>query len=178
MLLAAALAAAATGNTAAQPANQAAEHQVKAAFLYKFVGFVEWPAASFARADSPFVIGVAGAPALADELAAIVSGRNVNGRQFAIRRLDRGEAADGHHVLFVGRSAQARGSALLASARGQPVLTVTEAEDGFPAGSIINFVVVDDKVRFDVAARHAEAENLRISARLLAVARKIVASAP
>jgi hypothetical protein len=151
-----------------------AEYKVKAAFLYKFASYVEWPADVFERPDSPFVIGATGADALADELARIVVGRSIGGRPVAARKLRRGDPASGLHILFVGRSNRGQLSDVLASAKGRPVLTVTESEDAFALGSVINFVIVDDKVRFDVALREAEQANLKVSARLLSVARKVV----
>jgi hypothetical protein len=160
---------------AAQTDIEAAEYRVKAAFLYKFGGYVEWPERAFARPDSPIAIGVIGADALAGELAQIVAGRTINGRPVTVRKLRRGEAVAGLHVLFVGRSDSSRLADILAAAKGQPLLTVTETEEAFESGSMINFVVVEDKVRFDVAPPPAEPGNLKISARLLAVARKVVA---
>ena len=151
-----------------------AEYKVKAAFLYKFASYVEWPADVFERPDSPFVIGVTGADALADELAQILVGRSIGGRPVAVRKLRRGDPVSGLHILFVGRSNRGLPSDVLASAKGRPVLTVTESEDAFALGSVINFVIVDDKVRFDVALREAEQANLKVSARLLSVARKVV----
>src|SRR5580765_4111873 len=79
----------------AQADAQADEYRVKAAFLYKFGGYVEWPDRSFARADSPVVLGVIGADTLADELAQIVSGRSVNGRPVLVRRLRPGDPIAG-----------------------------------------------------------------------------------
>ncbi|HEX4584131.1 MAG TPA: YfiR family protein [Burkholderiaceae bacterium] len=158
----------------AQADLQAAEYKVKAAFLYKFASYVEWPPQVFERTDSPFVIGVAGGGALADDLAQVVAGRSIGGRPVTVRKLRRGEAADGVHILFVGRADGDRPLEVLASAKGRPVLTVTESEDAFALGSVINFVIVDDKVRFDVALREAEQANLKVSARLLSVARKVV----
>jgi hypothetical protein len=157
----------------AQSDLQAAEYKVKAAFLYKFASYVEWPADVF-EPDSPFVIGVAGADALADELAQIVVGRSIGGRPVAVRKLRRSDPVSGLHILFFGRSNRGLPSDVLASAKGRPVLTVTESEDAFALGSVINFVIVDDKVRFDVALREAEQANLKVSARLLSVARKVV----
>jgi hypothetical protein len=159
----------------AQSDLQIAEYKVKAAFLYKFASYVEWPPQVFERAETPLVIGVAGADALSDELARLIAGRSIGGRPMVVRRLRRGEAVDGVHILFIGRSDGGRLSETLASAKGRPVLTVTESEDAFALGSVINFVIVDDKVRFDVALREAEQANLKVSARLLAVARKVVA---
>src|SRR5882757_170699 len=83
----------------AQADARADEYRVKAAFLYKFGGYVEWPDRSFARADSPVVIGVIGGDTLADELAQIVSGRNVNGRPVLVRKLRAGDPIAGLHIL-------------------------------------------------------------------------------
>ncbi len=135
---------------------------------------VEWPDRSFARADSPVAIGVIGADALADELAQIVSGRNVNGRPVLVRKLRPSDPIAGLHVLFIGRVDRGRLAEILAAAKGQALLTVTESEEGLELGSMINFVVVENKVRFDVAPPPSESDNLKISARLLGVARKVV----
>jgi hypothetical protein len=79
-------------------------------------------------------------------------------------------------MLFIGQAESARLTEILAIAKGQSVLTVTESEDALSHGSMINFVSVDDKVRFDVALPQAERGALKISARLLAVARKVLTS--
>ena len=158
----------------AQADAQADEYRVKAAFLYKFGSYIEWPSGTFARADSPVAIGVMGADALADELAQIVSGRNVNGRPVLVRRLRPGDPIAGLHVLFIGGVDRGRLAEILAAAKGQALLTVTESEEGLELGSMINFVVVENKVRFDVAPPPSESDNLKISARLLGVARKVV----
>lgn len=157
----------------AQADAAVAEYQVKAAYLYKFLDFVEWPAPSFESAKSPFVIGVIGADALAAELEVLITRRRVENRPAVVRRLRPGEAVDGLHVLFVGRAAGARVPTLLASAAKQPVLVVTEFDEGLAAGGVINFVLVDKRVRFDVALRSAEAREIKISSRLLGVARRV-----
>jgi hypothetical protein len=153
---------------------QIAEYRVKAAFLYKFASYVEWPAQVFDRPESPFVIGVSGADILGEELGQVVVGHSVGGRSVQIRKVRHGEPVNGLQILFVGGTDGGRPAEVLASAKGKPVLTVTESPDVFALGSIINFVIVDDKVRFDVALREAESCNLRVSARLLSVARKVL----
>lgn len=158
----------------AQNAASEAEYQVKAAFLYKFLTFVEWPDPAFERQDSALVIGVLGADTLAQELSRIVATRAAHGRSVIVQRLREGDPAAGLHVLFVGRSSSHRLPQIVASTRGQPLLTIGESDDAFGGGSTINFVVVDDKVRFDVALHRAEQAGLRISARLLSVARKVL----
>ena len=168
------VAAGVAGPRPAQADAQADEYRVKAAFLYKFGSYIEWPDKSFARSDSPVAIGVIGADALAEELAQIVAGRSVNGRPVQVRRLRPGDPVAGLHVLFIGRSDNGRLAEILAAARGRALLTVTESEEGLELGSMINFVVVEDKVRFDVAPPPSESGNLKISARLLGVARKVV----
>src|SRR6266513_4072073 len=158
----------------AQADAQADEYRVKAAFLYKFGSYIEWPSRSFAGTDSPVTIGVMGADTLADELAQIVTGRNVNGRPVVVRRLRPGDPIAGLHMLFIGGSDRGWLAEILAAARGRALLTVTESEEGLELGSVINFVVIEDKVRFDVAPPPAESGGLKISARLLGVARKVV----
>ena len=159
------------GTCAAQ--SDAAEYRIKAAYLYKFAGYIEWPAQAFAQGDSPIVIGVAGADALADELAQIVGGRSVNGRPLMVKKLTRQDALKGLHMLFIGRG-EAHAADMLAAARSLPLLTVTELdEDRKGAAASINFVLVDDKVRFDVDLEPAEQAGIKISSRLLTVARKV-----
>ena len=154
----------------AQPA--VLETQVKAAYLFKFAGFVEWPEGSFARPDSPILIGVAGNDALADQLELLVAGRNVAGRTLTVRRVKRGEPLGGVHILYLG--ARERGSAdLLDAVRGQAVLTVSDAGDGAPACCMISFVMEQDRLRFDVALKQVNASRLRISARMLAAAHRV-----
>jgi ABC-type amino acid transport substrate-binding protein len=155
-------------------ADEAAATEIKAAFLYKFGGFVEWPPAAFAAADSAYVIGVLEDDALADQLGRISAGRTVQERPVRIRRLRRGESLSGVHTLFVGQSATSGLAEILARARGQPLLVVTDSQSELPAGSVINFVTADDRVRFDVSLAQAEQGRLRISARLLTVARKVI----
>ena len=157
-----------------QADTQADEYRVKAAFLYKFGSYIEWPGGSFARMDSPLAIGVMGADTLADELMQVVSSRDVKGRSVQVRKLRPGDSIAGLHVLFIGRADSGRLAGVLAAARGRALLTVTESDNALELGSTINFVVVDGKVRFDVAPPPAESGSLKISARLLAVARKVV----
>ena len=158
-------------------ADRATEIQIKAAFVYKFGGFVEWPAAAFARPDTAFTIGVLAADGVATELEHITAGRTVHGRPVAVRKLRRGEPLAGLHVLFVGQPEAPRLAEIVAGAKGPTPLIVTESENALTQGSMINFVSSDDKVRFDVALPPAERGQLRISARLLAVARKVIPGA-
>jgi hypothetical protein len=155
-------------------ADRASENQIKAAYLYQFGSFVEWPPRAFAGPDKPLTIGVIGADAIADELEQVVSRRTVQARPVAVRKLQAGESLTGLHVLFVGRAEAAQLGDILSSAKEQALLVVTESDDALSQGSVINFVAVGNKVRFDVALRQAERRQLKISSRLLGVARRVV----
>jgi hypothetical protein len=160
----------------AQEEGDSVETKIKAAFLYKFAGYIEWPKSAFERANAPLVFGVAGAEPVADELSAMVSGRTIEGRPIAVRKIAPGESTTGVQVLFVGKASGSRPAEMLAATKGKPILTVTDSDDGLAKGSVINFVIVDNKVRFDVALGPAESGQIKLSARLLSVARKVFAS--
>jgi hypothetical protein len=142
------------------------ERSVKAAFLYKFLGYIEFPAPP--EAGAPYVVGVAGADDIAAELARIAIGRNVNGHPVLVRTLRDSDAAGGLQLLFVGGAEPGHG--LLRAAQQANVLTVTEAPNGLQSGSVINFRLVDERIRFEVSLEAAEKSNLKLSSRLLSVA--------
>lgn len=150
------------------------EAQIKAAYLYQFGGFIEWPPRAFGGDSSPFVIGLIGADDIAAELESVVATRTVQGRKVSVRRLRRGEPLNGLHVLFVGGEAAGELAPVVAAAKDTPLLVVTDSEDALARGSTINFVAVDNRVRFDVALPSAQRSQLRISSRLLSVARRVV----
>ncbi len=158
----------------AQPVS-ATEYQVKAAYLLKFGSYVEWPPQAFEQRDSPLVIGVLAADAVAEEVERAAVAAMVEGRPVQVRRLDQSDAGTaGAHMLFIDRSRSGQLADTLSLARGRPLLTVTESEQALASGSMINFVIVENKVRFDIALAPAEAGQLKISARLLSVARRVL----
>jgi hypothetical protein len=165
------------GGAWSQPEQRPAEYQVKAAFLCKFGSFVEWPAQAFANPDSPFVLGVAATDDVAEALARTASSASVEGRRVSVRRLRPGDSLTGVHLLFIARSHEGQIAEWLAAAKTQPILTVTESARGAALGSTLNFVIVEDKVRFDVALPN-EQGGLRLSSRLIAVARKVSTRGP
>ena len=155
------------------PAPALQERLVKAAYLYKFAGFVEWPDGSFERPDSPLLIGVAGADALADQLELSVAGHSINGRVVQVKKVRRGEPLAGLHVLYLGGQDKAPLQELLAASRGLALLTVSDSDEVYAMGSMINFVVTDDRVRFDVALKPVAQAHIRISARMLLAAYRV-----
>ncbi|MFB9240074.1 YfiR family protein [Massilia antarctica] len=169
-----------SGAQASLPAGGGAslERSIKAAFLYKFLGYAEFPAAAFADAAAPLVIGVAGADELAAELARIVAGRMVQGRQVVVRTLREQEAPAGVHLLFVGGDDPVRLRHALRALGAGPALVVTESQQGLQQGSVINFTIVDERVRFDVSLEAADRNSVKLSSRLLTVAYHVHKGAP
>ena len=149
------------------------EYQIKAAYLYKFAAYVEWPPAAFADSNTPVVIGVIGADELAAELKNIKGALTANNREIQVRTLKQGDSMAGLQILFIGRQESGRLKQLLDSLQSQPVLTVTEWGGAIGTGSVINFVPVDDRIRFEVSTASAERSGLKISARLLSVAQRV-----
>lgn len=168
-----ALAAAAAASAACVAHAQAAsEASVKAAFLYRFAAYVEWPAAALPPA-APFVIAVAGAEDVAAELERVVQGRSVQERKVVVRRVREADSFRGVHIAFIGRG-EAQGRALARAAQQAGALVVTDSERGLELGGAINFVLADDRMGFEVSLDNAERAGLRISSRMLAVARRVV----
>lgn len=154
------------------------ERKVKAAFLYKFLGYTEFPASAFADPAAPVTIGVVGADELAAELSRIVNGRSIQTRPIAVKVFREGEAPTGVHLLFVGGSDSARVRSVLKSAEPAPILLVSEAENGLQQGSVINFKIVDERVRFDVSLEAADKHSIKLSSRLLTVANHVHKGGP
>ena len=146
------------------------EYQIKAAFLYNFTKFVEWPASRFADESSPIVIAVLGDNPFGDELARLVKGRRVNGREIVIKSItDLVEAGD-VHVLFVCAHNDGQLGPALDQLRADGVLTVGESDAFASAGGIVTFILVEDKVRFEINQASGEQAGLKISAQLLKLA--------
>ncbi|MGH8855087.1 MAG: YfiR family protein [Telluria sp.] len=148
------------------------ERQVKAAFVFKFLGYAEFPAHAFADASTPLTIAVVGSDEMAAELARIAAGRMIAGRPIAVRLVREEEALPPVHLLFVTGADGERAARVLRGAPGA-FLTVTECDDGLYYGSVINFRIVDERVRFDVSLDAAERKNVRLSSRLLTVANRV-----
>ena len=154
-------------------AQEVSEPAVKAAYLYKFGGYLEWPASAAPRAEAPFTIGVQGADDVAAELARLVPGRMVQGRRLEVRRVRDVDGLKGVQVLFVGRAEANPRDAVRAATR-LGIVTVTDADRGLELGSTIAFVASEDRVAFEVSLPAADRVGVTISSRMLGVARRVV----
>lgn len=144
------------------------EYAVKAAYLYKFAPFVEWPPAAFASASSPFQVCILGRDPFGASLDQAISGQRIGEHRVTVRRLDKVDAASGCHVLYLGASPSQTAAEALRVLRGSPILTVSDG--GRETGAIIRFVVKDNRVRFDIDSAAAAANHVTISSKLLAMA--------
>lgn len=154
-----------------EPINR--EYQLKAAFLYNFTKFVDWPTNQLSNKDEPIIIGVLGNNPFGNELAKAVEGRSQNGRTFLVTNLAAVSEATGVHLLFVPRGQEAglgeRGAALLAAG----VLTVGESETSAKLGGVITFTTEADKIRFEINLDAAEQNGFKVSSKLLQLAKVV-----
>jgi YfiR/HmsC-like len=155
------------------PAQTPNEYQVKAAFLFNFVKFIEWPAEAFGDDGAPLVIGVIGQDPFGSRLDQTVSGKSANGRQLLVRRFKRGEDVRACHVLFISSSEGMHLSQIIASLRGAAVLTVGDMDQFIERGGDINFITEANKMRFEINAAVAMQAHLKISSKLLALAKAV-----
>ena len=157
-------------------AAQPKEYEVKAAFLLNFARFVEWQPKAYADTNAALVIGIVGDDPFGEVLPQIVQGQTVQGRQIEIRHFTADEDFGVCHVLFLSRSVAAQTEEILRRLQNRSVLTVSEKEDFVRRGGVIGFAMVDNCVRFDINPKAAEAAELKLSSKLLAVARSVVKS--
>lgn len=161
------------GSPAAAIAEEArdpvyADQQVKAAFIYHFSTFVEWPPAAGDR--DVFRVAVLGDDAVAAELEQSLPGREIGGRKMQVQRLSSLDELDDADVLFIGAEYNHSLRKLIGEVGDRAVLVVTDAPGALDDGSMINFQVVDERVRFEISLTAAERAGLAMSSRLLSAA--------
>lgn len=146
------------------------EYQLKAAFLYNFTKFVEWPSHRFAETNSPIIIGVLGRNPFGEDLEKIVKDRKVNGRDIQVTNITAVAGVKTVHIVFISAGEEERWGEALASLRNTAVLTVGESASFARMGGMINFTLQADKVRFEINQEPADAAGLKFSAQLLKLA--------
>jgi hypothetical protein len=153
----------------AAPTAASFEYDVKAAFLLNFTKFVEWPSAAFAAPDAPLTICIVGDDPFGRAIDQIVEGESVNGHRIVIER-KRHDQQRSCHVLYISSGGALTNSII---SGGSAVLTVGEGEEFIRQGGIIAFVVDNRRVRFDINLRAASSAGLKLSSKLLSVARSV-----
>lgn len=146
------------------------EYTVKAAYLYNFAKFVEWPAEAFRGPADPVSICVLGQNPFGRKLREAIDGKLVGGRSFALSHIQDVGRAAGCHMVFVASSERDRFSAILEDVKGGGILTVGDTPGFAKQGGVVNFKVAGGAVKMEVNLPAARQKNLQISAKLLALA--------
>jgi len=150
--------------------QQPSEYELKAAFLFNFAKFVEWPPDAFADSNSPIVIGVLGKNVFGDSLKKIINDRKVNNRSFKFLNLDSASQATNCQILFINSAEKNDYAKIIGSLHNASVLTVSEADGFLKAGGMINFLIEGKNIRFQISDDAAKKARLKISSKLLSLA--------
>jgi len=167
-------AAVASGPALDIPQGRPSESETEAAFLCDFAEFVEWPPQAFASTDSPIIIGILGDDIFGEDLKSMIESKTINGRPLHLVHPNADSFLELRrcHILFLSPNERRRVGEILHEMEGARVLTVSQMEHFLQYGGMINFVLEDWKVRFEVNDEPAKRVGLKISAKLLRQARR------
>jgi hypothetical protein len=149
------------------------EYQVKAAYLFNFLKFVEWPEDAFPDSLAPIVIGVVGDDPFGGTLPQLVTGKTVQGRNLVVHTFRTGENLRSAHILFICASEKKKAPMILSSLRGSSVLTVGDMEGFLEEGGMIQFVNENDRIRFVINLTATSQAKLKLSSKLLSLAKTV-----
>lgn len=155
-------------------AQSLSEYQVKAAYVYNFAKFVAWPTQAFSRPTAPIVFCVLSDPAFESELNRMVKEKTISGRRAEVVSVRNAQESRSCHVLFINAAQARQVRRVLNLLQGTSILTVSETPGFIEAGGIVNFVLQDDRVRFQINHKAAMQAGLQISSRLLSLANLVV----
>jgi hypothetical protein len=148
----------------------ASEYQVKAAFIYNFAKFVEWPPGAFPNTNSPIILGILGKNVFGNDLEKTIQDRKVNNHPFMFKNISSAEQGTNCHILFISSSEKNDFAKIVNALHNSTVLTVSETDGFIKAGGMINFTFEDTKVRFQINDEAAKKAGLKISSKLLSLA--------
>jgi hypothetical protein len=154
--------------------TQLTESKLKAAFLFNFVKFVEWPPAAFADTNSPLTIGILGDNPFDGDLAAIIHDKTINNRTLAIKPLRSVTEVTNCQVLFICASVKTKIPETIAGLGSASILTVGDTDRFVETGGMINFVKEGKKIRFEINEAAAKRAGLRVSSKLLSLASRTI----
>jgi hypothetical protein len=155
-------------------AQQSEEYRVKAAFLFHFAQLVEWPAEALGDEKNPITLCTFGKDPFGGELETTLQGKSVGTRALRIRHVKQMQEIPGCQLLFVGGNERKELPPLLAALKDAPVLTIGESDDFAKQGGMIGFSMDNNKVRFDINVDAAGRAKLKISSRLLLLAKSVI----
>ncbi len=149
------------------------EYRIKAAFLYNFAKFVQWPESAFVDSESPVTICILGKSPIMGALQSI-TGKTVRGRRIVISHSENVMSVKGCHILFVAESEKRRIKHTISKLKGKFVLTISDMDDFVKAGGMIGMVRVENKIRFRINLVAAQDSGLMISSQLLRLAQDVI----
>jgi len=155
---------------------QSKEYQLKAAFLYNFAQFVQWPSTSFTSTDAPFCIGILGDDPFEGALDETIQGETIHNHKLIVERGQRLEDLQDCQMIFISKSAAEHIDEILSKLDSKPILAVSEVESFAQNGGAINFYLQGGKVRFEINPNSAERRGLKISSQLLSLGKIVGAT--
>ena len=154
--------------------SQLTESKLKAAFLFNFTKFVEWPPSAFTTADSPVVIGILGNNPFGDNLEAIIHDKKINDRIIVVKAMSSLAEVTNCQVLFISNSEKGKVSEIVAAIGRASILTVGDTDGFLEAGVTIDFTKEGNKVRFQINESASKRAGLKISSKLLSLASRTI----
>lgn len=151
-------------------APRAPEYEVKAAFIYNFARYVEWPSSAFAGPSDPIRLCIFGDDPFGEIVDRTLRGKTVAQHPFVVLRIEEIEETRGCHIVFVSRTESERLDAVLAVVHDRPVMTIVDVEGAVQRGAILNFALRDGRVRFAVNTGSAQRSGLSLSSQLVKLA--------
>ncbi|HEY1921453.1 MAG TPA: YfiR family protein [Tepidisphaeraceae bacterium] len=145
-------------------------YEIKAAFIYNFAQFTQWPDSAFTSGDSPFVLAFIGDSELGPALQQVLQGKSIAGHPIVLKHLDSASQISGCHLLFIPDSEESHLDDIFNAVGNQPILTVGETTKFMQAGGIIRFFIADGRIRFEIDPDAADKATLRLSSRLMSLA--------
>ncbi|MFI5057189.1 MAG: YfiR family protein [Candidatus Acidiferrales bacterium] len=155
-------------------ANPSSEYAVKAAFLFHFAQFAEWPPTAFKDPNAPLTFCTLGEDEFHGALDESISGKTIENRPLRVQHLKQLQEVEGCHVIFISANEKKRIPALLASLKDSPVLTVGETEHFAQEGGMIGLSLEENKIRFEINLGSVEHAKLKLSSRLLTLAKTVL----
>lgn len=157
----------------ALPGRAASEYEIKAAFLLNFARFVDWPAAAFPNSEAPLTVCVLGQDPFGPLLEGAMRDKTANSRRLAIKRFHSIQELESCHILFVSASERNNLHQVWKAIAGANVLTVSDMERFAHLGGVINLVLERKKIGIEINESAAQKARLKISAKLMKVARLV-----
>lgn len=142
------------------------EYEIKAAFIYNFAKFIEWPETKFTDAKAPLILGILGSGPIGAALESLEN-KTVRGRQLTIQQVAAPENLSQYHMLYICKSEKPELNRIIEHLGSQPILTISDIQDFVKTGGHINLVIRQNKIRFIINSVAAKKANLKISSRLL-----------